>query len=93
MSDIRRTIYDDIQEYRRRCSKYGENLVYDEFGEDCYGKHVKKLEKREESEIERSYCLGCRKEMMIEGGQLCEDCIAIIKKAKKKKEKVKRGKS
>jgi len=98
MSDICSAIHDDIQNYIRLCHKYGEKVVYsDGWVEDCYGKHAKKLEKREKSEIERSYCLGCREEIMTESGQLCEDCIAAIEKAKKAKEKkkgkVKRGKS
>lgn len=98
MSDICSAIHDDIQDYIRLCSKYGETVKYTDScrTEDCYGNHADKLRKRERSEVERSYCLGCRKEAMTESGQLCEGCKKILKEAvesAKKEAKKQRGKN
>lgn len=51
MSDICSAIDNDIEGYRRLCSKYGEEVHYSSNStEDCYGKHAEKLRRREMKE-------------------------------------------
>ena len=43
MSDLRSTIYDDIDEYINLCKYYNEKPVCDECGPNPYGKHAHTL--------------------------------------------------
>lgn len=54
MSDLLSAIRDDINEYKRLCDLYGEQVQYsrDNYGieiADCYGEHAKSLKKRKKS--------------------------------------------
>jgi len=51
MSDLMSAIHDDIQEYRRLCELYDEDVQYQEDYynipvENCYGKHATKLKEK-----------------------------------------------
>jgi hypothetical protein len=52
MSDVSKSILEDIEEYERLCRKYKEQAEYDSMGINPYGKHAKKLKNREIEEEE-----------------------------------------
>ncbi len=57
MGSIMSAISDDIDDYLRRCAKYGETVQQSKTSQgismpDCYGKHSDALETRERNEYQ-----------------------------------------
>jgi len=61
MGDLMKAISNDQDDYVKLCRKYGERVREKDFDPDCYGKHAKSLERREERKLRQKNNKGKKK--------------------------------